>query len=37
MNTMLQDAEFGGTPVDPAASAPLIGQANALIAGATCP
>ncbi len=37
MNTMLQDAEFGGIPVDPTASAPLISQANALIAGATCP
>jgi hypothetical protein len=37
MNQALQAAEFGGTPVDHATAQDLISQANALIAGATCP
>jgi len=36
MNTMLQNAAFNGQAVNPAASAPLITQANALVAAATC-
>ncbi len=37
MNTLLQNAAFNGQAVNPATAAPLITQANALIAGATCP
>jgi hypothetical protein len=37
MNQALQGAEFGGVPVDHNTAQSLISQANALIAGATCP
>jgi hypothetical protein len=37
MNQELQAAEFGGAPVDHTTAQNLITQANALIAGATCP
>jgi hypothetical protein len=37
MKTMLDNAAFGGVPVSLATAQPLIDQANALIAGATCP
>lgn len=37
MNAMLQNAAFGGQPVDPTLSAPLVASADALIAAASCP
>jgi len=37
MNQALQGAAFGGTPVDHTTAQYLLAQANALIAGATCP
>jgi hypothetical protein len=37
MNALLQKAAFNGQAVNPAVSNPLIDQANALIASATCP
>ncbi len=37
MNQVLQGAEFGGAPVDHTTAQNLVSQANALIAGATCP
>lgn len=37
MNQLLQGAAFGGVPVDHATAQNLVSQANALIAGATCP
>ena len=36
MKTMLDAAAFKGTSVDPSAAAPLIAQANSLIASASC-
>jgi len=37
MNALLQDAAFNNHAVDASVSSPLISQANALIASATCP
>ncbi len=37
MNTLLQGAAFNGQAVDPNVSGPLISQANALLASASCP
>ncbi len=37
MNQALQAAAFGGVPVDHSTAQNLVSQANALIAGASCP
>jgi hypothetical protein len=37
MKMLLDGAAFGGQPVSASDATPLIDQANALVAGATCP